>query len=93
MYAWIFLKDIGEILVASHNPHKTDHVLATGIYRLYAVDDQPWLPRRQQLELNVGARLWQGYLLPAGLPTGSKKRSRIIPTKEVFSCRRKSMVG
>jgi hypothetical protein len=87
-YAWIAIEGIGEILVSSHNPHKTDHILAIGAYRLYEVDDEPQLSDQQHLELNVGERAWQGYLLPTGLPTNQKKRARIIPTKEIVTYNR-----
>lgn len=88
LYAWVVAENIGEILVTTHYPHITDHILATGIYRHYDVTDEPKLSDQQHLELNVGERLWQGYLLPTGLPSGAKIRSRIIPTKEVISSRR-----
>ncbi len=84
---------MGEILVGSHNPHKTDHILATGAYRIYDVEDEPQLADEQYLELNVGEGTWQGYLLPTGLPVGSKKRSRIIPTKDVVSYARTAARG
>jgi hypothetical protein len=84
-YAWIVAKDIGEILVTSHVPHKADHTLATGVYRLYDVKDEPHLSDQLHLELNVGEHLWQGYLLLTGLPDDKKKRTRIIPTREVVS--------
>ena len=88
LYAWFVAENIGEILVATHHPHATDHILATGQYRHYDVTEEPKLSDQQHLELNVGERLWQGYLLPTGLPAGTKTRSRIIPTKEVISSRR-----
>ncbi len=88
VYAWIVVKNIGEILVTSHNPHETDHILASGGYRLYQVEDEPELADLQHLELNVGERLWQGYLLLTGLPGDKKKRGRIIPTAETVLSRR-----
>jgi hypothetical protein len=86
-YAWIVAKGIGEILVTSHSPHKADHILATGIYRLYDVEDEPHLSDQLHLELVVGENLWQGYLLLTGLPDDKKKRARIIPTTEVILSR------
>lgn len=85
VYAWINARGIGEILVTSHNPHETDTILALGRYRLYDVADEPKLSDQQHLELAVGESAWQGYLLPTGLPDGAKKRSRVIPTKEVIT--------
>jgi len=84
-YAWINAGEIGEILVASHKTHKADCVLATGNYRLYKVKDEPKLSDQLHLELHVGYGIWQGYLLPTGLPTNEKKRNRIIPTTEVIT--------
>lgn len=86
IFAWINASGIGEILVASHNPHKTDHILAIGKYRMYEVKDEPKLTDLVHLELLVGDGIWQGYLLTKGLPgIDDKKRVRIIPTKEVIT--------
>src|SRR3989344_2155664 len=76
-FAWVAVNGISEILVTSHNPHKVDHLLAIGKYRLYSVKDEPKLVDQQHLELHVGRKKWQGYLLPTGLPAGVKKRARI----------------
>lgn len=84
-FAWVNAEDIGEILVTSHKSHETDNVLALGNYRLYEVDNDPDLSDQKHLELLVGEGVWQGYLLPTGLPTEKKKRNRIIPTKEIIT--------
>jgi hypothetical protein len=84
-YAWVNATEIGEILVASHKGHKTDHFLAIGKYRLYQVKDEPSLTDLLHLELSVGRGIWQGYLLTTGLPTTKNKRKRIIPTSEVIT--------
>lgn len=84
-YAWIIAEDIGEILVTSHKSHIVDHLLAVGKYRLYDVEDEKGLSDQQHLELFVGEGLWQGYLLPTGMPTDEKIRNRIIPTKEIIT--------
>jgi hypothetical protein len=86
-YAWINARGIGEILVSTHKPHKTDTTLSLGRYRLYEVEDEPKLSDQQHLELAVGENSWQGYLLPTGLPEGDKKRSRVIPTHEIITRR------
>ena len=83
-YAWINAGDIGEILVTTHKSHKVDHMLAVGKYRLYEVKDEPRLTDLTHLELLVGDGVWQGYLLPLGMPNGVKRR-RIIPTKEIIT--------
>lgn len=85
VYAWINAKDIGEILVTSHKSHAVDHLLSAGKYRLYLVKDEDGITDLLHLELFVGEGLWQGYLLPTGLPNGEKKRNRIIPTKEIIT--------
>lgn len=84
VFAWIHAAPIGEILVSSHKPHKSDHILAKGKYRVYDVKNEPDLTDLLHLELLVGDGDWQGYLLPLGLPNGVRRR-RIIPTKEVIT--------
>ena len=84
-FAWINAEDIGEILVETHKIHSTDCTLAIGRYRLYSVKSEPHLVDTFHLELCVGVGEWHGYLLPTGLPNESKKRNRIIPTKEVIT--------
>ncbi|EKD65355.1 MAG: hypothetical protein ACD_50C00113G0001 [uncultured bacterium] len=84
-YAWINAGAIGEILVASHSPHKADHILTVGRYRIYGVKDEPKLTDLLHLELLAGDGVWQGYLLTKGLPTVDDKRVRIIPTKEAIT--------
>jgi hypothetical protein len=84
-YAWITAKDIGEILVTSKKDHDVQCVLSMGDYRLYDVEDDPDLVDLNHLELYVGNDVWQGYLLPTGLPTATDKRNRIIPTDEVIT--------
>lgn len=84
-YAWINVKEIGEILVSSEKEHSTDCILSVGNYRLYDVKDEPKYVDLYHLELCVGNSLWQGYLLPLGLPTAKDKRHRIIPTTEAVT--------
>ena len=84
-YAWVNVLGIGEILVSSHNSHKTDNFLAVGKYRLYEVKDEPALTDLEHLELLVGNGTWQGYLLTTGMPTGENIRKRIIPTDELIT--------
>lgn len=85
VFAWISVKEIGEILVTSHKTHIAEAILAIGKYRLYDVKDEPKLSDQLHIELSLGEGLWQGYLLPTGLPTSKDKRNRIIPTSEVIS--------
>jgi len=83
-YAWINAGDIGEILVTTHKSHRVDHMLAVGKFRLYEVKSEPELTDLIHLELLVGDGVWQGYLLPLGMPNGVKKR-KIIPTNEIIT--------
>lgn len=85
IYGWVEPAGIGEILVVSHKVHKTDCILSIGQYRIYKVSKEPDLSDQLHLELEVGNRAWQGYLLPTGLPNNRKKRARIIPTNEIIT--------
>lgn len=91
IYAWVNAEGIGEILVSSHKQHTADYTLTVGKYRLYKVVDEPNLTDTWHLELSVGGGLWQGYLLPTGLPS-SGKRKKITPTQEVITKARTSLV-
>jgi hypothetical protein len=84
-YAWINASGIGEILVSSYRPFKTDHILALGKFRIYDVQDEDSLTDLWHLELYVGLGEWQGYLLTTGLPTSRNIRKRIIPTSELIT--------
>ncbi len=84
-YAWVVAGGIGEILVASHKTHRIDHILSVGKYRLYEIRDEKKFRGVPHLELLVGQGLWQGYTLPTGLPNETKKRNRIIPTREIIT--------
>lgn len=84
-YAWVEPPSIGEILVVSHNAHKTDYLLSSGRYYLYDVVDEPDISDHIHLELEAGEDIWQGYLLLTGLPSDTKKRARIVPTREVIT--------
>jgi hypothetical protein len=89
-FVWVFTRSIGEMLVATHRPHKTDQKLSKGEYRVYEVGDEPRLTDTLHLELSVGEGDWQGYLLITGFPKDKKTRSRIIPTNETISLQVKS---
>lgn len=88
-YVWINVEGIGEMLVISRNPHRTDDILSTGEYNLYKVKNEQDLVDLQHLELKVGDGVWQGYLLLTGLPNDKHKRARIIPTKETVSTKKR----
>jgi hypothetical protein len=85
MYAWNIAKNIGELFVTSSDLIKTDKLLATGRYRLHQIQDDPELSELQHLKLNVGERLWQGYILLTGLPSEENESGRIIPTRTMVS--------
>lgn len=84
-FAWIRPQKIGEILVSSHHIQDSDVKVSKGDYVLYDVEDEDTLTDLQHLELEYGQGVWQGYLLPTGLPNDKKKRSRIIPTSQVIT--------
>jgi len=83
-YIWLLAPGIGEILVLTTASHRVKNVLSVGNYRMYKVKNEPDFTDLLHLELFVGNSVWQGYLLPTGLPTNAKKRRRIIPTKEII---------
>src|SRR5579859_5033677 len=68
-FAWINVGEIGEILVTTHKMHSDDYILAIGNYRLYDVLYDNKFTNGLHLELYVGEGIWQGYILPTGLPT------------------------
>lgn len=85
-FVWIGAKNIGEVLTVSHyQPRSSDYTLAEGQYKIYDVEDESELTDIQHLELEVGKGAWQGYLLLTGLPSKSKKRTRIVPTTQVIA--------
>ena len=84
-YAWINALNIGEILITSQSFHKIDHILSIGKYRLYEVEDEAKITDLEHLELFVGEGIWQGYLLPNGMPDLKNKRRRTIPTNELIT--------
>lgn len=88
-FVWIYTKTVGEILVATRRGHRTDQKLAKGDYRLYEVKNEPKLVDQLHLELSIGKGDWQGYLLPTGSPKDKKTRSRIIPTNEIITIKKK----
>lgn len=81
-FAWIQVKEIGDILVHSKAVHRSTNDLSGGKYRLYDVKNETKLTDERHLELLVSKGKWQGYLLPTGLPTSKEKRKRVIATKE-----------
>jgi hypothetical protein len=84
-YVWLFIPSIGHVLETTHKPHRADHTLATGCYRIYFVKNESNFSDQLHLELFVGNGQWQGYLLLTGLPNDKKKKSRIIATTEIIS--------
>lgn len=84
-YIWITTKKIGQILVFTQKIQTPHYIMAEGKYTLFAVVNEPKLVDLVHLELQVGAKQWQGYLLPTGLPTQDNIRNRLIPTTELVS--------
>lgn len=87
-YVWFFVPGIGSVLEATSRTHQTEHVLARGNYRIYNVKDEVDFSNRQHLELYVGEGRWQGYLLLSGLPSASRKRTKLIATGQAISLRK-----
>lgn len=81
-YAWIQPAARSELLVGSKRIHTDSRILSKGEYYMFDVDDEPELADTIHLELAVGDGVWQGYLLPTGLPGGRKPRAMIVPTQE-----------
>lgn len=84
-FAWVRAMGIGEILVASSKNHEISHILNEGKYRCYEVKNEPEFTDLTHLELLVGNGVWQGYLLPSGIPTLKNNRKRIIKTYELIT--------
>ena len=55
------------------------------IFSLYEIANEPEFVDHQRLELHIGGKQWQSYLLPTGLPTHKKKRIMIIADKDIIS--------
>ena len=87
IFAWVDSPRIGEILIRFRKKFTLQNVLAIGKYRLFDIKNEPKLVDLQHLELEIGLRRWQGYLLPRGLPTTKDKKHRIIPTNELVPSR------
>ena len=84
-YAWINAGEIGEILIHTSKKFNPAYIIAAGPYRLYDVKGEAELTDLLHLELFAGNGIWQGYILPTGLPTENDKRNRIIATDEVIT--------
>ena len=84
-YAWVAFENIGEILVLLRSDYSYECILSAGEYRIYEVENEPELNDSLHLELQVSSSQWQGYLLLTGLPDEQRKRTRIIPTREIIT--------
>lgn len=83
-YVWLFIPKIGHVLEVTHKPHKAEHALAAGNYRLYDVKKDRRFSQHKHLELFIGEGQCQGYLLLTDLPTERKRRTRIVATDELI---------
>ncbi len=83
-FAWVNAEGIGEILIMIKKKFTVEKILSVGTYRLYNVKNEKKLTDLEHLELFVGNGMWQGYLLPTGLPNGAI-RKRIIATREIIT--------
>jgi hypothetical protein len=85
LYSWSKLGDAPDSLRITHRSSSVQQILATGSYRLYEVEDEPRFSPSQHLELNVGPKLWQGYLLAVGLPVHPNTQTPIAVTSQTIS--------
>lgn len=60
-------------------------IITSGRYRLYDVRDESHLTNLHHFEMLTGKNMWQGYLLPEGLPEKNMKKKLIFPTKELIT--------
>ena len=84
-YAWIHASGIGEILVTTKKKFTSHYTIARGKFRVYEVRKEAELIDGLHLELYVGEGLWQGYLLPTGLPKNKDIRNKIVPTNQIIT--------
>ena len=84
-YIWLYIPGIGHVIEMTHNPHRAEHILAQGSYRIYDVKGEERFSRHKHLELFIGDGAWQGYLILTDLPSETRKRVRIVATNEVVS--------
>lgn len=85
IFAWIETIGFGEMLIITRREHKTDCKLSEGRFYLYDVKDVEGITDLMHLELEAGPNCWQGYLLPNGIPAGTKKKLKAIPTHELIT--------
>lgn len=76
---------VGEIIISTYEKDIFDSIFSYGRYRLYEVKKEKDLTDHMHLELFVGNGIWQGYLLPTGLPTEKKKITTIMVTEEIIT--------
>ena len=72
------------------NLGQTCCLLSINNYRLYDVKDEPDLTTCLHLELYIGKRRWESYLLKEGLPTVRNKKKPMSSTRETITKIRKS---
>jgi hypothetical protein len=84
-YAMLFIDSLGEMISTARTPKPTDYTLSIGRYRVYNVQDEPDMTEGLHLELEVGDDIWQGYLLPNGLPGKNSIRGCLLPTRELIT--------
>ncbi len=75
------------------NTDQTCCLLSINNYRLYDVKDEPGLTTCLHLELCIGKRKWQAYLLKNGFPTKRNKEKPFLRKDEIITkVRRKSQI-
>lgn len=79
----------GKLEYIRFDPGQVCCLLNINNYRLYEVKDEPNLTAGMHLELHVGKRKWQSYLIEKGLPTIKNKKKPVASTNETITKARK----
>lgn len=82
---WNITAKNGSISFITAQPQVTDRILRTGKYRLYQVKDELTLTSGTHLELLTGRGVWQGYVLPQGLPKNNKSLYPLFTVAEIIT--------
>jgi len=78
----------GELTDCTKDKPKINSTLSIGKYFLYNVTNETILTNCLHLELLLGKRKWQAYILPLGFPTKKQRNVKILPTKEIITISR-----
>jgi len=85
VYSWKNFGCNGTLEYIKFDSSKICCILSANNYRLYDVINEQNLKKGLHLELYVGNRKWQAYLLTKGLPTSKYKIRPITKIDEVIT--------